>query len=99
MDFFNAVRLAEANEHLVGKEVNRNVIDEIIIMPTDEREQEQYKQCFVQYMNAQRAIAPFMTSDVEVYALFQKHLIRSTGFFVVWKINNLPREIGVVKDI
>lgn len=99
MDFFNAVRLAEANEHLVGKEVNRNVIDEIIIMPTDEREQEQYKQCFVQYMNAQRAIAPFMTSDVEVYALFQKHLIRSTGFFVVWKINNLPKEIGAVKDI
>ena len=99
MDFFNAVKLAEANEHLVGKVVNRDVIEEIIIMPTDEREQELYKQYFVQYMDAQRAIAPFMTSDVDVYALFQKHLIRTTGFFVVWKINNLPREIGVVKDI
>ncbi len=99
MDFFNAIKLAEANEHLVGKEVNGNVIDEIIIMPTDEREQEHYKQYFVQYMDAQRAIAPFMTSDVDVYALFQKNSIRSTGFIAVWRIDNLPEEIGVVKDI
>ena len=30
MDFFNAVKLAEANEHLVGKVGNRDVIEEII---------------------------------------------------------------------
>lgn len=99
MDFFSAVKLAEANEHLVGKVVNRDVVEEIIIMPTDEREQEQFKQCFAQYLDAQRAIAPFMTSDVDVYALFQKNSIRSTGFIAVWRIDNLPEEIGVVKDI
>lgn len=99
MDFFSAVKLAKANEHLVGKVVNKDMIEEIVIMPTDEKQQESYKQLFAQYMDAQRAIAPFMASNVEVYALFNKRMIRGGGFFVVCNVVNLPDEIGAVIDI
>ena len=99
MDFFNAVKLAEANEHLVGKVVKGATIDEIIIMPTDEEEQKAYWQYFVQYLDAQRAIVPFMTSDVEVFALFDKGSIRSKSLSISCNIVNLPKEIGAITDI
>lgn len=99
MNFLNAVRLAEANMHLIGKMVNRDIIEDIIIMPTDEREQEEYKQYYAQYLDAQRAIEPFMVTDVNVFALFKKSLIRSTGFFVVCSIYDLPKEIKPVIEI
>ena len=99
MDFFKAVKLAKANEHLVGKVVKGAMVDEIIIMPTNEEEQKAYWQYFVKYLDAQRAIVPFMTSDVEVFALFDKRLIRSENISVTCNIVNLPTEIGAITDI
>lgn len=96
MDFFKAVKLAKANDHLVGKAVKGAIIDEIIIMPTNEEEQKAYWQCFTQYLDAQRAIVPFMTSDVEVFALFNKKTIRSDNLSVTCNIVNLPAEIGAI---
>ena len=99
MDFFKAVKLAKANEHLVGKAVKGAIVDEIIIMPTNEEERKAYWQYFTQYLDAQRAIVPFMTSDVEVFALFNKRLIRSENLPVTCNIVNLPAEIGAIIDI
>lgn len=99
MDFFKAVKLAKANEHLVGKAVKGAIVDEIIIMPTNEEERKAYWQYFTQYLDAQRAIVPFMTSDVEVFALFNKRLIRSENLPVTCNVVNLPAEIGAIIDI
>lgn len=99
MDFYKAVKIAKANERLVGKIVDGAAIEEIIIIPTDEKQLESYKQLFAQYLDAQRAIVPFMSSDVEVYALFNKRMIRSSGFFMVCSVENLPKEMGAIIDI
>jgi hypothetical protein len=99
MDFYDAVKLAKANEHLVGKIVKGATIDEIIIMPTDEEEQKAYSMSFAQNLHAQRAIIPFMASDVEVFALFNKRMMRSENYFVTCNIVNLPKETGVITEI
>lgn len=99
MNFYDAVKLAKANEHLVGKVVKGATIDEIIIMPTDEKQQKAYSISFAQNLDAQRAIIPFMASDVEVFALFNKRKMRSDIFFVTCNIVNLPEEAGAITEI
>lgn len=99
MDFFSAVKLAKANEHLVGKNVDSNTIEEIIIIPTNEEDRKDFLAQFRRFMDAQRAITPFMKKDVEVFALFKKKCIRTDNLFITTCIRDLPEEIGVITHI
>ena len=99
MNYYRAVELAKANEHLIGKVADKGVIEEIIIMPTNEEEQQSFIGLFWRFMDAERAIQPFMASDVEVFALFEKKQIRVNNCFITLSIYYLPKEIGVITDI
>lgn len=89
MDFLSAVKLAKDCEHLIGEKTNKGVVEEIIIMPTDEEKRAKFIELFRKYMNAQKAIALFTSSDVEVYALFKKKSIRTENCFITCNIHEL----------
>ena len=95
MNFYEAVKLAKANEHLIGKEYQTGIIDEIIIVPTNEIEFDEYKRIYKRTHDAQKAIVPFMESDVEVRLLINKKLIGVyPPLFLHIRLHDLPPEYG-----
>ena len=96
MNFTDAVKIAEANQHLIGKIWKEATIDESIIAPTDSSQWEEYGRMYVQTLNAQQSIAPFVNYDVEVFVVFDKHSIRTQNLIVYTSIHNLPNQFNVV---
>lgn len=95
MNFLDAVKLAKANEHLIGKDYLNGRIDEVIIVPTNEIEFDKYKRIFKKTLDAQKAIEPFMESDVEVWLLINKKLIGAyPPLFLHIRLHDLPSEYG-----
>lgn len=100
MNFLDAVKLAKSNEHLVGKKYLNGRIDEVIIVPTDKTEFDEYKRNYRLTHNAQKAIVPYMESDVEVLLLFNKQLIWSyPPVFPFIRPQDLTPEYGAVVSI
>lgn len=99
MNFLKAVKIADANGHLIGKSMNGCFVDEIIIMPTSDEEQGRFQTRYIRCLNPQEAITPFITSDVEVYALFDKRRIRTEGVFLAKALGDLPEELGASFDV
>ena len=95
MDFISAVKLVKANEHLLGTKVNGASIDEIIIVPTKEEECKSFLFSYISTLDAQKSIAPFIQSDVEIQAVFDKKKIKTENVFFHTSIQNLP---GAVLD-
>lgn len=92
MNFLEAVKIAEANQHLVGKEWKGATIDEIIIAPTETTLRTEFEKLYVQTLDAQQSIAPFVNSDVEVFAVFDKKRIRTQNLFVYTSIHILVEQ-------
>lgn len=99
MRFIDALKIAKANEHLIGTTMKGSSIDEIIIMPTNDEEQRMFQTRYVRTMNPQEAIAPFIASDVEVYALFDKRRIRTENLFLVTNLQSLPKELNTILEV
>ena len=98
MEFFKAVKIAQANKHLIGKKLKDKTIDEIIIMPTNANSQNEFLKRYIQTLNAQESIVPFMNDDV-VVCVSCKELIRMPIAFIPTPIYNLPQDYGVVIDL
>lgn len=96
MNFTDAVKIAEANQHLIGKIWKEATIDEIIIAPTDSALCSEFERLYIQSLNAQKSIVPFINSDVEVFVVFDKHRIRTQNLIVYTSIHNLPNQFNVV---
>ena len=81
MDFLDAVKIAEANQHLIGKEWKDATIDDIIIVPTNHNQWADFERLYIQTLNAQKAIVPFINSDVDIFVVFNKGHIRTQNLF------------------
>lgn len=95
MRYIDAVKIAEANKHLIGQQWNGAIIDEIIIAPTDSSQWEEYSRMYIQTLNAQQSIVPFMNSDVSVFVVCDKKRIRSQNLFVFSSIYELSKKLNV----
>ena len=95
MKYLEAFKIADANKHLVGKVWNNDVIDEILIAPTDPKERNDFERRYVQTLDAHESIIPFMSSDVEVIIVFNKKMIREIGLFSFISIDMLPKGYNV----
>ena len=98
MDFISAVKLAKANEHLLGTKVNGASIDEIIIVPTKEEECKRFLSSYISTLDAQKSVAPFIQSDVEIQVVFDKKRIKTENVFFHTNIRNLPDAILEAKE-
>lgn len=95
MNYYEAVKIAKANQHLIGKRWQGTTIDEIIIVPTDTRQREEFERIYVQTWNAQAAITRFINNDVDLVIVCNKSLMRTMGVFCFDSIHNLTEEYEV----
>ncbi len=95
MNYNDAVKIAKANNHLIGKEWKGATIDEIIIVPTDAELRKEYERLYAQTWNAQAAISRFVNNDVDIIIVLNKSYMRTMGVFCFDSIYNLPENFGV----
>lgn len=96
MNYIEAVRIAEANQHLIGKVWNGATIEEIIVAPTDTLLWSEFERFYISSFNAQESIVPFMNTDMEVFVVCDRFRIRTQKLFVYTSIRNLPENFNVV---
>lgn len=83
MEFLEAVKLADSKSGLIGQKTYGATLDEIIIAPTSINELEAFKNLYVQTLNAQHSILPFMGCDVSVMGVYDKSRIRQIGAVIL----------------
>lgn len=94
MDYREAIKVVEANKHLLGKKMNGAVVDEIIIAPIDMVSWEDFESQYVQTNDAQTSILPYINSDLRVIAVFDKKLW-DQGVFIYAPIDRLLKNFDV----
>jgi hypothetical protein len=97
MEFTQAILIKEKNKHLLGKIDNGATIDELILVPTDNKSAEEYLKIYLQLLDGEKAIAPFKGFDVDIVAVFDKKRIHQ-GFFFHTSIFNLSNQLGVISE-
>lgn len=84
MTFIEALNIANQKEALVNRLTSNNAtLNEIIIAPTDPDEFAKFKQSYIQTLDAQRSIAPFIKSDLMVLGVFDKLRIKEQGILLI----------------
>lgn len=81
MNFFQALQIADTKSDLIGKEINGERVEDILIIPTNPDDLKLYIDLYIQTQNSQKAIAPFVNGDVKVVALFKKDYLLKVGLF------------------
>ena len=87
MNFHQSLDVANKKEQLVGHlKKNGAVLDEVIIAPTDDEKYQGFIKAYVDTLDAQRAIAPYIKSDVIVLGVFDKYRIRRDNLLSISEI-------------
>lgn len=95
MEFKKAEQLLIKNKHIIGKQVNGAAIDELILVPTNVDSSVDFFRLYRQSLDGKKSIQPFIGSDVDIIAVFnKKHIAQS--FFFHKNIYDLPANIGAV---
>lgn len=96
MNFIEAMKVADANQHLIGKSWKGATIEEIIIVPTDPIQSEEFSRMYIQTLDAQQSIVPYMNSDVDVFVVCDKQQIRTQKFLICTSICNFPEKDNAI---
>ena len=99
MKYLDAVRIVEANKHLIGKKWDGATVDEIIVAPTDSEVYAEFEKLYFQTLDAQQSIIPFINTDVEVFIVCDKERMRTQALFVYSSIYELPESFNVARTI
>lgn len=87
MKFKEALLVANEKEKLVKQlKFNGATLDEVLIAPTNPDEFSKFEKSYVDTLNAEAAIVPFMQSDLKVIGVFDKHLIRKENIVIFSEI-------------
>jgi len=98
MNFTKALSLAERNSHLIGKEYNGGIIDDIIIFPTDPQSFDRFAKIYISSKNPQKAILPFTNQDVDVGVVVDKYRIDSQSVFLYTSLFTLPDHLDQILE-
>jgi len=98
MEFEKALNLKKRNNHLLGKKVDSSTIDELILVPTDQASADKYLKAYIQLLDGDKSINPFIGEDVEIFAVFDKRNIRHLNLFNYTNIFNLPSTLVIITD-
>ena len=91
MTFDEAQKAIDDNKHLIGKKFRGAKIDEFLIVPTDKKLFEIVQRVYVDTLDAQKAILPYVNYDVEVLAICGKQHIRQNSVFPYTILSDLLR--------
>jgi len=99
MDFQKAIEIKEKNQHLLGMESPKGgTIDEIILVPTNGVYANQFQINYIQCLDGDLAIAPFIGQDVNILVVVDKYRINTESIFLFTDLLNLPEEYNIITD-
>lgn len=82
MKYEKAKLVVQNNLHLIGTINEKGFeVSEIIIVPSDATEREQFMRQYLFNRNAQKSIQAFAKSELEVWAIDTKHLFKANILF------------------
>lgn len=82
MDYVDAKKLKERNLHLIGTTDTKGfIIGDVVIVPTDTKQLNAFFAKYLSCKDAEVAIAPYIHSDLEVWAIDTKHLYDANILF------------------
>lgn len=87
-----AIKIANANKHLIGKTWKGARIEDVIIVPTDQDERNTFWSLYYRKYDSHGSIAPFAHGDVEVLIICDRWRARKEGLLCVTSIYELPQE-------
>lgn len=82
MIFNDALKTINAHKNIVGKCIDGAIIDELIIAPTNQKLWKQYEKMYIESLDAQQSVIPFINDDLEVFVVFDKKKIRIYNVFI-----------------
>lgn len=97
MEFTQALSIKEKNKYLIGKKNNGACIDELILVPTNNKVSEEFFKIYLQLLDGDKAIIPYSGFDVDIVVVFDKKRI-CEGVFSYMSIFNLPKELGIIEE-
>lgn len=87
MKFFEALVVANQKEELIGKLIiNGATLDEVIIAPSNAIDYQRFITSYIDTLDAQKSIAPYIEADVKVLGVFDKIRIRQDNAFLISEI-------------
>jgi len=79
MTYEQAKNLIKINQHLIGQKIIGATIDELIIYPTDQKSYDEFFKIYLRTDNAEKAILPYQSQDVDIYCMADKKRARASG--------------------
>jgi hypothetical protein len=86
MKFEEAIVKAKAKSTLIGSKINEDTVEDILIIPTDDKFRQEYLDLYLPTFDAQKAIAPFTSEDVKVVAIFKRDYLLKYGLFTTFDL-------------
>lgn len=89
MTFEEALKVVDDNKQLIGKRYCGAVIDEFLIVPTNPEQYKNYYNLYIQTLNAQASVVPFINCDLDILVVCDKKRITQEGTFMSLTLSNL----------
>ena len=87
MKFLEALVVANQKEKLIGRLIkNGATLDEVIIAPSNAEDYQIFIKSYIDTLDAQKSIEPYIESDVNVLGVFDKIRIRQDNAFLISEI-------------
>lgn len=82
MNYDQAQIVVQNNQHLIGTVNERGFeVSDIIIVPSEPSQREQFIQLYMSNRNAIKSIQPFINNDVQVWGIDTNHLFKANVLF------------------
>ncbi|SFN90377.1 hypothetical protein SAMN05421741_11359 [Paenimyroides ummariense] len=96
MTLEQALQIVHNNQHLKGMDLNGVLIDDLLILPTDQELRDVYMGIYIRTLSAVNVINSLQISiDVDVIVIFNKAMIYSRGMILERTIDSLPDNFNV----
>ena len=82
MNYDQAQIVVQNHQHLIGTVNERGFeVSDIIIVPSEPSQREQFIQLYMSNRNAIKSIQPFINNDVQVWGIDTNHLFKANVLF------------------
>ena len=98
MNFQKAKLIKELNINLIGKIYNEATIDELVLFPTNAELSERFTKLYLRTLDGDKAIIPFIGTDVDIVAIFDKNSIMKQHVLFHTSIFDLPKEFKIITE-
>lgn len=95
MNFEQATKLINQNQHLIGQDYKGVTIDEIVAYPINVDARDKFVNLYLQSYNGKTAIIPFRAMELGVYCVLDKGRIRAQGIFMHGSLEEISKELEV----